>query len=118
MRDRHILSLRHPALLNPLLEIRQSGRPHWPKNFIVGLSDGFMLPVKLRVINPGVAQVPVLIEHSDRRMFQRHAKSFFAAPHFLFSLFALGHVAHDGLQAPVRKQFAANLTREDRSVLA
>src|ERR1700722_13622155 len=47
---------------------------------------------KRRVVNPGVTQVPVLVENRYRRILQRHPEAFLAVTQRLLSQSAVGDV--------------------------
>ena len=47
---------------------------------------------KLRIVHPGVAQIPVLVEHRNRRMLECHPEPFLALPQGLLRALALGDV--------------------------
>src|ERR1039458_9746113 len=117
VRDRHFLSHCYPCFKNPPFEFSQACGLLRPENFCIRFADCLVLPIELRVVNPGVAQLAVLIENRNGRILESHPKPFFVPAHRFLRLPALADRLHNRLRPSIRQLFSATLSRDHRSVL-
>src|ERR1035438_1935316 len=81
VRDRHFLSHCYPCFKNPPFEFSQACGLLRPENFCIRFADCLVLPIELRVVNPGVAQLAVLIENRNGRILESPPNPFFVPAH-------------------------------------